>query len=710
MATELHDTRNVIVDRNGFLLVGGEQVPLLGGQIDYWLHPASSWPRLLDSMRRMDLNMVSCYVPWNFHRIRLGEFELDGRTDPQKNLVRFLDTATEQNFWIFIKPGPWIYDHYMNGGVPLDMSRFHRLHPVFLEGAERFLAAVCRVLQPYLATRGGRIVLCQPDNEIDPLPTFRGRSGGFLPEEGDSVGETYFSQLFEAPPSEPYTFPWWLEHVYGDEMTGVLETGETAEALARTPVNREEYARNRALRHAVLAYLEWYTVEYTRRISTILRENGIDVPLALNTFPDMEPQNPSALTGIVDIVGGDYWGANLLPDDKVLRISRHIRQLRTASPIAWAPEYQSITAGELVHIEGVVTPSNAKYLTVLGMLCGLKGWNWYTIAERSVLYFAPINNYGGPVKDYFESFRLSHQVFRKLDWPSWQNRSDVFLFFSRSQSWDQIRYDSFIDVPVYTHSESNGGTWMECFAALHQLDYDIGLFDPSSSFNADIGDGVLLFAGSSAVPVAEQNALLEIARSGATVVFLSPPPSMDQALAPSSVFSQLPAPERVVAGGPQIRFEAGGLSVDAASGYVELFEETPDARAVVRCDFGVCGVETALGEGRVVLLGVEVSRAIVDALLRGLDCVPRARSERENVYTAVWDRDDERLLVVLNVGEQPFDGHVDVSPGLTSPEGKIHVEELFSGEQHHLSPTEAKELLRMPVELGAKTGEVFRMR
>lgn len=704
MSTMKRDGRRVIIESDGRLRVGSVMVSLLGGQVDYWLHPASSWPRILDSMRRMGLEMVSCYVPWIFHRTSPGEFEFDGRTDPQKNLVGFLDAATERGFWIFIKPGPWIYDHYMNGGVPLDMSRYHRLHPEFLGGAERFLKAVCSVLRSYLATQGGRIILCQPDNEIDPLPTFRGRSGGFLPEENDPVGETYFSQLFEASPTEAHTFPWWLENVYGNASQWSLESGATRSELATTPVCREQFVRNRPLRHAVLAYLEWYTAEYTQRISAVLRENGIDVPLALNTFPDMEPQNPSMLTGTVDIVGGDYWGANLMPAEKVLRISRHIRQLRTASPIAWAPEYQSITAGELVHVEGVVTPANAKYLTILGMLCGLKGWNWYTIAERSVLYFAPINNYGGPVKDYFESFRLTHEVFRKLDWPTWNNRSDVYLFFSRRQSWDDIRYGAFIDAPVYTHSEYDGGIWMDCFAALHQLDYDVGVVDPTASFNPAVGDGPVLFAGSSAVPVAEQEYLLEIARSGATVVFLSPPPSMDQALQPSSVFSDLPIPVRVVSGGRELSFEIGERVFKARSAFVSVFEESSEVRPLMRCDYGTCAIEVGAGRGRLVLVGAELGREIIAALLRHVGCIPHAWSGREDVYTAVWEREGEYLLVALNVGEQSYEGEIVLGGEVGRSVARTHVEELFSGREYDLTSGQP---LNIPVKLKEKSGELY---
>ena len=46
-----------------YIKVGDRRVPLLSGQIDYWLHPAMHWRKILSAIRDCSLPIVACYVP-----------------------------------------------------------------------------------------------------------------------------------------------------------------------------------------------------------------------------------------------------------------------------------------------------------------------------------------------------------------------------------------------------------------------------------------------------------------------------------------------------------------------------------------------------------------------------------------------------------------------------------------------------------------------
>src|SRR5690606_35692227 len=96
--------------------------------------------------------------------------DFTGKTEPRRNLVAFLDLLTEMDFWIIFRPGPYIYSEWSNGGVTDEAVRHHRGSVEFQQLAEPYMRAVTDVVLPYLATNGGKVILWQADNEIDPWP------------------------------------------------------------------------------------------------------------------------------------------------------------------------------------------------------------------------------------------------------------------------------------------------------------------------------------------------------------------------------------------------------------------------------------------------------------------------------------------------------------------------------------------------------------
>src|SRR5512142_3200289 len=94
---------------NGALRVGAERVPLVAGEVHYWRLSPARWPAVLERVRQLGLNVVATYVPWQYHELAPGRFDFRGETEPPRNLVAFLDLLQQRDFWIFIRPGPFIY-------------------------------------------------------------------------------------------------------------------------------------------------------------------------------------------------------------------------------------------------------------------------------------------------------------------------------------------------------------------------------------------------------------------------------------------------------------------------------------------------------------------------------------------------------------------------------------------------------------------------
>ena len=148
--------------------VDNVSIPLLSGDVHYWRLDPANWHPVLQRAREMGLRVIATYVCWDFHEIEPGRYDFCGETDPRRNLLGFLDLLTTEGFWIILRLGPYIYSEWRNNGVPDDAARLHRLDPAFQERASPYVQSVIDATRAFLATRGGRIILWQADNEIDP--------------------------------------------------------------------------------------------------------------------------------------------------------------------------------------------------------------------------------------------------------------------------------------------------------------------------------------------------------------------------------------------------------------------------------------------------------------------------------------------------------------------------------------------------------------
>jgi hypothetical protein len=573
-----------------------------------------------------------------------GSFDFEGRTDSTRALDRFLDLAEEHDLFVFLRPGPWIYDFFMDGGVPMAASLHHRLDQRFLAEARAYLEALAPVVVPRLATNGGPIVLCQVDNEIEPLATQRGDSGGTRLAE-DPVGSSYAGQILDGPLEDPSTLRSHLARQHQSCLAFTRSRGlEPADDW--NSLRLGELVRDGAIAADLMDYYQWYCTTYAVAVTEMIREVGIDVPLALNTFTNMEPQSNVEFARIAPLVGGDYWGMNHLPWLTLLQVSRHARHLRAATGTAWSAEYQSVSIAQFVAegVEDVVSPDNATYLGLLGMLVGLKGWNWYTIAERSSLYFAPINNFGGAVDSYFEPYRQLHHEFAELDWPGLEPVTDAVIWFDRDVYRRQTDFGAPRDMPFHTLTEGRGGAWMAAFDRLHRLDMDLDIHDPEASHNAPTAGRVVIVPEQGEISASAQAALRKLAAAGATLVFQS----------------------------------------------------SAEARRI------------GPGPGRVPLLSKSASGVRWLEVLAELGAV-RAVGAGDGVLTSAWRRGQEVVIVALNTTAKPFDGTVTLNLARLGldPAAEHCVEMRLSGAASRV-PGRALESLR--VELRPTGGEIVRIR
>jgi len=175
----------VITCERGRFLVDGTPSFVYSGEIHYFRLRPREWPVHLRAARAAGLDTVSSYIPWIWHEAREGSFDFNGRTHPQRDLVRYLGLVAAHGLRFIARVGPVSNAELVNEGVPDWLIRGHP--EVFVRGREitnlphttllayhspdfqeyvgRWYDAVLPVVARHAHPRGP-VILVQLDNEI----------------------------------------------------------------------------------------------------------------------------------------------------------------------------------------------------------------------------------------------------------------------------------------------------------------------------------------------------------------------------------------------------------------------------------------------------------------------------------------------------------------------------------------------------------------
>jgi hypothetical protein len=173
-----HPGGTVELTRDSFL-IDGRPVLLRGGTIQWFKLAPETWDDRLRRFKAAGYNTVDVYVAWRNHEPREGQFDFT-----TFDLARFLRLCQVHGLYVVLRPGPYITNEMDGGGVPAwvfaKTSKRSR-DPVVADGTlnlrtndrdnldavGRYFAALNRVVEPYLYTRGGPIVLYAVENEYN---------------------------------------------------------------------------------------------------------------------------------------------------------------------------------------------------------------------------------------------------------------------------------------------------------------------------------------------------------------------------------------------------------------------------------------------------------------------------------------------------------------------------------------------------------------
>ncbi len=110
----------VIIENGGYpeLHVDGKPFFIHSATFYYYRIPRDLWEKSLDAHRALGINTIHLPIPWNWHELRQGEFDFDGRSNPRRDLRSLLKLIQEKGFRLTVQAGPVVDHDWRHGGYP----------------------------------------------------------------------------------------------------------------------------------------------------------------------------------------------------------------------------------------------------------------------------------------------------------------------------------------------------------------------------------------------------------------------------------------------------------------------------------------------------------------------------------------------------------------------------------------------------------------
>jgi beta-galactosidase len=109
--------------KDGVFHLDGKPVFLHSSDYPYYRDNLEDWSKQLDNLKRMNIPVVTCYVPFRHHTVGLTKggrqiFDFTGKTQPNRNVKEFLRLCQEKGLKVIVKPGPFVHSELDAGGLP----------------------------------------------------------------------------------------------------------------------------------------------------------------------------------------------------------------------------------------------------------------------------------------------------------------------------------------------------------------------------------------------------------------------------------------------------------------------------------------------------------------------------------------------------------------------------------------------------------------
>lgn len=634
----------------GALYVDGKPTMVWSADYPYYRDQRADWSGQLDNLKRMNVDIVTFYIPWRHHAptdpLREGGvYDFSGQLHDRTDVLQFIRLIREKGMRCIAKPGPYIHAETRFGSLPdyvlpdnnsriqtrVDMQGnatpgcwgFERppapMDPEYLLYVRGWLEAVAREVIVPNQYPHGPILAVQVLNE------------GVYSDGGYGVDKFNFETTAAAH------YPAFLEAKYGsvEKYNGACGTrfGSFVEIKPPGPWSPG------TARASVRPWLDWAEFGqafYRRILSTYveyLREEGVSVPAVINLNPPpgargagvdtvMGRYNPPDLTGVA-AYGYTNWAGVVAQDQNAyLRYKFLARAARGINmeenwgfdsydpPIYW--HVQPSFFQSMMYLLFGSTGLNI----YLGVSCDC--WTDYLAVDAGGVYMHnhPIAEDGslrasfwtchqmGALMRHMGEDLVSRETVEPIAWA-------FYTPYAQAASWDGPRQDwqraGFSDRP---RAASPG--WDTFMALCHERKTQNGLCYPrEESLERLLERAILFLDGADWMDADTQRKLVDYVERGGVLVMTSRVPELGEFFEPCTVLRDalFPCPSRIESVEEAFDYQLGSEAFrGSARGAVTVFKEVRGRiKAAAAATLGgktvTCGITTDYGKGHAVFLG-----------------------------------------------------------------------------------------------------------
>jgi len=651
--------------------VNDEPIHLVGGEVHYWRLAPENWQAVLTRVKELGIDVLSTYICWDFHEYIPGSFDFSGKTDPRRNLTGFLNLLTEMDFWIIIRPGPYVYTEWVNAGVPNQAALYHRLHPEFLRLARQYMEAVVPVLQPHFATRGGKIILFQADNEIDSWHQWYTEALGLGCEPG----------LFQEFLLERYTTLEQLNKAWSCQ----LNSFEDARAILTLPPWREDLT----VRYLDFCrFKHWFVLKSARWMVETYQKLGVDIPMYLNTYGTVSVQPWADMEKITDIVGPDLYPTNEFSHraDEHRQFLESVRYARSYSRLPYIPEFESGIWHGWHYQVGAPKGNHYRLMCLSALAAGVTGWSWYMLVNRDNWYMSPINEWGRTRPELFSDFQRIIELYHLFD------PTSSYRLTSTAITFDSLQKAAF---PEYGQ---------DLLTAFYKADIDYDFFEMKFG---ETRPELLFYCGGPWLPSESQDKLKRYVWEGGHLICVGSYPYLDEYLRPLNRL-EIPEPEGVIGDVPEnlhLNLDLNTVKADIHSPWMAYYQEVPGRpiyatrsrgetltaeeleliTGLIEGDRYQVGFTQLFGDGRLTVVHVAPSAQLLLALHDMTGVQIPSRSLTPGITTAWFRRGVDRFLFVMNTTTEDKVAEISIHTAFL-PAEEYQVQDLVTEKKWHLAP------------------------
>lgn len=112
-----------VIIENGILKIDGQPTFVWSADYPYYRDQAADWPKQLDNLKKMNVNVVTFYLSWRHHApvdplLKGGSYDFTGKLNDRTNVLEFIRLVRERGMHCIVKPGPYIHAETRFGSLP----------------------------------------------------------------------------------------------------------------------------------------------------------------------------------------------------------------------------------------------------------------------------------------------------------------------------------------------------------------------------------------------------------------------------------------------------------------------------------------------------------------------------------------------------------------------------------------------------------------